>query len=290
MSISVTVLDWLSVVFANLGVLILAALGLAIIFGMMGIINLAHGEFIMVGAYATAVSYHSLSAPLPLAILVGGVATGVLGLVLERLIIRHLYDRLIDSMVATWGISLILVQATLLTFGSRYPGVPTPFGPLRIGGFTTSTYKVVVTLSALVLLGVVYFVFQYTDFGMKARATMQNDDMARSLGVDTDYIYMGTFFLGSFITGIAGGLFAPTVSIVPSLGSSFIIEAFVTVIVGGTNVLVGTFASALSLSTIRSLGAQTFGTLAGRVALLLTAIVIIRLLPQGISTYLEEHS
>lgn len=290
MAIGATVLNWLSIVFANLGVLILAALGLAIIFGMMSIINLAHGEFIMVGAYATAISYHQLSAPLPLAILVGGIATGVLGLVLERLIIRHLYDRLIDSMVATWGISLILIQATLLTFGSRYPGISTPFGSLRFGGVSMSMYSAVITLTALGLLGVVYLVFQYTDYGLKARATMQNDDMARSLGVNTDYVYMGTFFFGSFVTGLAGGLFAPTVSVVPTLGSSFIIEAFVTVIVGGTNVLVGTFVSALSLSTIGSLGAQLFGTLGGRVALLVTAIVIIRLLPQGITTYLEERS
>jgi len=290
MTIGATVLDWLSIVFANLGVLILAALGLAIIFGMMGIINLAHGEFIMVGAYATAISYHELSAPLPAAILIGGVASGVLGLALERLIIRHLYERLIDSMVATWGISLILIQAALLVFGARYPGMPTPFGPLQIAGVSTSMYSVVMTMTALALLGVVYLVFQYTDYGLKARATMQNDDMARSLGVDTDHIYMGTFFFGSFITGIAGGLFAPTVSIVPTLGTGFIIEAFVTVIVGGTNVIVGTFVSALSLSAIRSLGAQLFGTLVGRVVLLVTAIVIIRLLPQGITTYLEERS
>ena len=290
MALGASILDWLTIVFANLGVLILAALGLAIIFGMMGIINLAHGEFIMVGAYATAISYHQLSAPLPVAILVGGLATGVLGLILERTIIRHLYDRLIDSMVATWGISLILIQATLLTFGSRYPGIPTPFGPLQLGPVSMSMYSAVMTLTALGLLGVVYLVFQYTDYGLKARATMQDDDMARSLGVDTDAVYMGTFLFGSFVTGLAGGLFAPTVSVVPELGTSFIIEAFVTVIVGGTNVLVGTFGSALSLSTIRSLGAQLFGTLVGRVTLLVTAIVIIRLLPQGITTYLEERS
>lgn len=290
MAIGATVLDWLSIVFANLGVLILAALGLAIIFGMMGIINLAHGEFIMVGAYATAISYHELSAPLPIAILIGGIATGILGLVLERLIIRHLYERLIDSMVATWGISLILIQTALLIFGSRYPGVPTPFGPVRFAGASMSIYNLVMTLTALAMLGIVYLVFQYTDYGLRARATMQNDDMARSLGVDTDNIYMGTFFFGSFATGIAGGMFAPTVSIVPTLGTGFIIEAFVTVIVGGTNVIVGTFASALALSTIRSLGAQLFGTLVGRVALLVTAIVIIRLLPEGITTYLESQS
>jgi len=122
MSIGVTVLDWLSIVFANLGVLILAALGLAIIFGMMGIINLAHGEFIMIGVYTTAIAVHN-GIPLALAIIIAGLVTGVIGVVLERLIIRHLYDRLIDSMVATWGISIILIQLAVILFDAPFPGI-----------------------------------------------------------------------------------------------------------------------------------------------------------------------
>lgn len=284
-----TVLNWLTIVFNNLGVLILAALGLAIIFGMMGIINLAHGEFIMIGAYSTAYSFH-MGFPLAIAILVGGLVTGLVGLLVERLFIQHLYHRPIDSMVATWGLSLIMTQSVLLIFGSQFPGIPTPFGPARFAGVSTSKYQLLLTILALGLLLVVYAVFKWTRFGMHARATMQNEEMARGLGVDTSRIYMVTFFAGAFVTGIAGGLLAPTVSLVPTLGGGFIIEAFVTVIVGGTNVLVGTFSSALSLSIISGLGSQLFGTLAGRVALLLTAIVIIRILPQGISTYLERRA
>lgn len=284
-----TVLNWVTIVFNNLGVLILAALGLAIIFGMMGIINLAHGEFIMIGAYSTAYSYH-VGLPFTIAILVGGVVTGLVGLIIERLFIRYLYHRPIDSMVATWGLSLIMTQSVLLIFGSQFPGIPTPFGPARFAGVSTSMYQLSLTVVALGLLLVVYAVFKWTRFGRHARATMQNEEMARSLGVDTSRIYMVTFFAGAFVTGIAGGLLAPTVSLVPTLGGSFIIEAFVTVIVGGTNVLVGTFSSALSLSIISGIGSQLFGTLVGRVALLLTAIVIIRILPQGISTYLERRA
>lgn len=284
-----TVLNWVTIVFNNLGVLILAALGLAIIFGMMGIINLAHGEFIMIGAYSTAYSYHT-GLPLVIAILVGGVVTGTVGLIIERLFIRHLYHRPIDSMVATWGLSLIMTQGVLLLFGSQFQGIPTPFGPARFAGVSTSMYQLVLTVLALGLLVVSYSVFRWTKFGRHARATMQNEEMARCLGVDTSRIYMITFFAGAFVTGIAGGLLAPTVSLVPTLGGSFIIEAFVTVIVGGTNVLVGTFSSALSLSVISGIGSQLFGTLVGRVALLLTAIIIIRILPQGISTYLERRA
>lgn len=287
MSLVVPLLNWLEIIFNNLGTLILAALGLAIIFGMMGIINLAHGEFIMIGAYATAITYQA-NFPLPLAVIVGGLATGVIGFILERLIIRRLYERTIDSMVATWGISLILAQGVLLLFGSSYPGIQTPFGPISIGGFSMSGYQLLLTVLALALLGATYIVFKHTEFGLHARATMQNEQMAQSLGVDTERIYMITFFYGSFITGIAGGLFAPTISIVPSLGGGFIIEAFVTVIVGGTNVLLGTLASSTLLSVISGIAAQLAGTLAGRVALLVTAIVIIRLLPQGLSTYIKD--
>ena len=288
MALLTTVLDWLAIIINNVGTLILVALGLAIIFGMMGIINLAHGEFIMVGAYATAISYHA-AVPLPVAMLIGGITTGVVGLIIERVIIRHLYERTIDSMVATWGISLIMTQGALVVFGASFPGIQTPFGPIQIAGASTSTYQLVMAAAAIGLLGVTYLLFKFTEFGLHARATMQNENMAKSLGVDTDRIYMLTFFYGSFVTGIAGGLFAPTTSISPGMGGGFIIEAFVTVIVGGTNVLLGTFASALTLSVIQGTMAQLAGTLVGRVALLVTAIVIIRLLPQGISTFITEN-
>jgi len=287
MSLVTTVLDWLTIVSNNLGTLLLAALGLAIIFGMMGIINLAHGEFIMIGVYSTAITYHA-DVPLPVAILVGGLVTGIVGLVLERLILQHLYDRLIDSMVATWGISLIMIQSVLIVMGPSYPGIQTPFGAVAFLDISTSGYLLFTTLAALGLLGLTYVLFMYTEVGLHARATMQNEEMARSLGVSTDRIYMLTFFYGSFVTGIAGGLFAPTITISPQVGSGYIIEAFVTVIVGGTNVLVGTLASALSLSLVSGLASELIGSLGGRVALLVTAVVIIRLLPQGLSTYIQE--
>jgi len=287
MSLVTTVLDWLTIVSNNLGTLLLAALGLAIIFGMMGIINLAHGEFIMIGVYSTAITYDA-DVPLPLAILVGGLVTGIVGLVLERLILQHLYDRLIDSMVATWGISLIMIQSVLIVMGPSYPGIQTPFGAVAFLDVSTSGYLLFTTLAALGLLGLTYVLFMYTEVGLHARATMQNEEMARSLGVSTDRIYMLTFFYGSFVTGIAGGLFAPTITISPQVGSGYIIEAFVTVIVGGTNVLVGTLASALSLSLVSGLASELIGSLGGRVALLVTAVVIIRLLPQGLSTYIQE--
>ncbi|WP_332900360.1 ABC transporter permease subunit [Haladaptatus sp. CMSO5] len=282
-----TVLDLITVIASGLGKLVLVSLGLAIIFGMMGIINLAHGEFIMVGAYATALSYHQ-GVPLIIAVLVGGVATGVLGVVVERLVIRHLYDRTVDSMVATWGLSLVLTQLALIAFGPSSSGIETPFGSVTMGTYSASIYEWVLAGLSIALIGAVYAVFNYTEYGLHARATIQNEEMARSLGIDTSRIYMITFFLGSVLTGLAGGLFAPTISLVPTLGGSYIIEAFVTVIVGGANVLIGVPASALSLSIINGGASQWGGALAGRVALLVTAIIIIRLMPEGLSEYIGE--
>lgn len=286
MSSVTTALDLLTIIANGFGTLVLVALGLAIIFGMMGIINLAHGEFIMVGAYATALAYHQ-GIPLVVAILVGGVATGIFGIIVERVVIQHLYDRTIDSMVATWGLSLVMTQSVLLVFGPTLDGIGTPFGSVSYGSYSASLYQWVLAGAAVLLLAAVYVVFNYTKYGLHAKATIEDEETARSLGVDTARVYMITFFIGSVLAGIAGGLFAPTIALVPGLGGSYIIEAFVTVIVGGANVLVGVPASGISLSIINGSASQIGGTLAGRVALLVVAIVIIRVLPKGISEYLN---
>jgi branched-chain amino acid transport system permease protein len=288
MSALTTALDLLTIIASGFGTLVLVALGLAVIFGMMGIINLAHGEFIMIGAYATALSYQQ-GLPLLGAVLVGGLITGVFGVIVERLVIQHLYDRTIDSMVATWGLSLVITQSVLLLFGPTLQGIETPFGAVTYGTYSASIYQWVLAAAAIVVLGVVYFVFSYTEYGLHAKATIEDEETARSLGINTTRIYMITFFIGSALAGIAGGLFAPTISLVPSLGGSYIIEAFVTVIVGGASILVGVPASGLSLSVINGAASQAGGALAGRVALLVVAILIIRLLPEGISQYLTAR-
>lgn len=269
---------------SSFGVLVLAAVGLAIIFGMMGIINLAHGEFIMVGAYSTAFSFHA-GVPLVGAVVIGGVVTGIVGVILERLIIRHLHDRLLDSMVATWAIGLVFAQAMLIFAGPSFADVPTPFGPISYGEFSMSLYRIVLAVVAAALLLSLYGVYKYTRYGRHARATMQDEQTARSLGIDTGRVYTITFFIGSVAAGIAGGLFAPIVSIVPTLGQSYLVEAFVTVIVAGPSVILGTILSGFSLSVVNAPASQLAGSFAGRVALLVAAIIIIRILPNGISGY-----
>lgn len=264
--------------------LVLSAAGLAVIFGMMGIINLAHGEFIMCGAYVT-VSTARMGLPLPIAMLCGSLAAGLLGIVLERTIIHRLYHRPLDSIVATWGISLILVQGTLVVFGSSMPGISTPFSAFAVGDSTYSTYRMVLFGVAILVLAGLYLVFHHTKFGIHSRATIQAPSMAKAIGIDTGRMYTLTFGLGAALAGLAGALYAPTMSIVPTFGASFLVESFVTVVVGGADVFRNQPAAAI-LAVIKAALTGWQGQLIGQVGLLITVMVVIRILPQGLSGWL----
>jgi branched-chain amino acid transport system permease protein len=286
--------------------IVLAAAGLAIIFGIMGVINLAHGEFIMVGAYATTLVATSTGAPLPVAMVAGVLVTAAFGLLVERTIVSGalpnrlfertlgrpvidpLYDRLADSMVATWGLSLVMIQGTRIVFGDSLAQVGTPFGSVAYGEFSYSIYRILLSGVSLVVLGVVYWIFTHTDYGMRARATIQNEEMARSLGVDTERTYMTTFAIGSALAGLTGALYAPVLTMVPGLGGSFLVEAFVAVVVGGPSVVIGTTLAGGLLGAINAFFSNLFGTFFGRIALLVTAIVMIRFLPDGITGFVDR--
>lgn len=265
--------------------LVLAAAGLAVIFGMMGIINLAHGEFIMCGAYVTVVT-SAMGLPLPLAMLCGSLAAGVLGIVLERTIIHRLYHRPLDSIVATWGISLIITQGTLVVLGSSMPGISTPLGGFAVGDYTYSTYRMVLLGVALLVLAGLYVIFHHTTFGIHSRATIQAPHMAKATGVDTGRMYSLTFGLGAALAGLAGALYAPTMSIVPTMGANFLVESFVTVVVGGADVFLGTAPAAAILAVIKAALTAWYGQLIGQVGLLVTVIIVIRFMPQGLSGWL----
>ena len=286
--------------------IVLAAAGLAIIFGIMGVINLAHGEFIMLGAYATTLANVQFGLPLPAAMLAGVAVTVAFGFVVERTIIsgwlpnvisqraigrnviEPLYDRLADSMVATWGLSLIMVQGVRITLGNSLDQIGTPLGNIAYGGFSYSLYRVSLAGVALAILLGTYAIFRYTTYGMRARATIQDEDTARAMGVDTERTYVTTFAIGSGLAGLTGALYAPTITMVPGLGSSFLVEAFVAVVVGGPSVVLGTTLAGGLLGAINATVSNLFGTFFGRIALLVTAIVMIRFLPDGITGFTER--
>lgn len=262
--------------------LILCASGLAIIFGMMGVINLAHGEFIMCGAYVT-VTIAKAGVPLGIAVGSGALAAGLVGIVVERLVIRRLYDRPLDTIVATWGISLIASQGTLILLGPSLTDVSTPLGSVTVGALSYSVYRfLLMGIAATLLLGL-YVLFSLTRFGELARATIQVPHMAEALGVDTRLIYSATFGIGAALAGLTGGLYAPTMTLVPTMGSQFIMEAFVTVVVGGADVFLGTAPAAVLLGFVKA-GMTTWqGQLAGQIGLLVAVIAVIRVLPRGVS-------
>ncbi|MDQ0394345.1 ABC transporter permease subunit [Labrys monachus] len=265
--------------------LVLSACGLAVIFGMMGVINLAHGEFIMCGAYVSVSAAHA-GLPLPFAILVGALAAAAVGALVEIVIIRHLYQRPLDTIVATWGLSLIATQSTLIVLGSTMMGVGTPFGSFQMGGYSYSLYRVVLFFMALVVLAGLYALFNWTRFGVMARATIQVPHMAAALGIDTRLVYSLTFALGAGLAGLAGGLYAPTMTLVPTMGTTFIMEAFVTVVVGGADVFLGTAPAAAVLAVVKSTMTSWQGQLFGQIGLLIAVIVVIRVLPKGISGFI----
>src|SRR5699024_7932421 len=182
--------------------LILAAIGLAIIFGMMGVINLAHGEFIMLGAYITTLT--SLAGvPIPIAILLGTLGVGCFGFIIDKFIIRHLYGRPLDSVVATWGISLIMSQGMLIVMGPSLQGLSTPLGTFTVGDINYSTYRLILTIIALFLIILLYLIFMHTNFGLILRVTMQNDQIARRLRTNTDKMYTMTVVIGSIFSVLA---------------------------------------------------------------------------------------
>lgn len=273
----------------SIALLALAAIGLIIIFGMMGVINMAHGEMMMIGAYATSFSYYA-GVPAAIAVALGGLGAGLAGIVLERLVIRRFYGRLLSSLVATWGLSLLLSQSALLALGPQIRTVPTPFGSFALGDLSFSYYRVFLCLAALSSIAAVWVLFQYTSFGVRARATMENPRMARALGTDTERIYALTFGLGTALAGVAGGLFALTATIGPFYGQSYTAQAFITVVVGGAaNIFSGLVASVLSLAAVKTVFMAQFNILIGHVAMLVLAIVVIRLMPAGISDWIEKR-
>ncbi|WP_459192868.1 urea ABC transporter, permease protein UrtB [Halosimplex sp. J119] len=291
----------------SFALIVLAAAGLAVIFGIMGVINLAHGEFILVGAYATTLSVTRLGLPLPVAMVVGTLLTAGFGIVVERTIIsgfvpnwigqrtvgrdliEPLYDRLADSMVATFGLSLVMVQGARIAFGNNLDTVGTPFGNVSYGQFSYATYQLVLAGISVLVLVAAYVVFTRTTFGTRVRATMADEQTAKSLGVDTERTYMLTFGIGSGLAGLTGALYAPIRAMQPTLGDGFLIEAFVAVVVGGPSVVLGTALSGGVLGAISATVTNvTDSTTFGRIALLLAAMLALRFLPGGITGFIER--
>lgn len=266
-------------------ILLMIALGLAIIYGAMGVINLAHGEFVMLGAYSAWMlqSYLGLSilVALPLVFLM----VGLVGLLVERGIVKWLYHRPLDTILATWGIGIVLQQLVRMGIGSdsRYVARPGLLdGNLEIGGVVMSNYRLFLIAFSLGVMALTWWLLARTEFGLKLRAVIQNKEISECYGIRADSVYAGAFAYGAGIAGVAGALITPLVSVTPSMGTYIVVDAFLVVIVGGVGTLFGTLAAAGLVGEGTALFSFLFNDTIGRVMMLLAIILLIRFKPQGL--------
>lgn len=289
MNVASTIFNYLYQMLDSFALLILAAMGLAVIFGMMGIINQAHGEFIMLGAYIFTLT-RTAGLPYILCVVIATVGVAIFGLIVDRLIICRLYNRPLDSIVATFGLSMVMTQGMRLIFGSTMPSVAAPLSSFKVGSYSYSIYRLLLVGIAVLLLIAFYIYFMKTKMGLHSRATIQNAEVAKALGVNTNKSYAITFMIGSGVAGLTGALYAPLQSISPDMGQSFVIQSYATVIVGGANPLVGTVLSGGFLGIINGLMTMSAGQFIGRIGLLVAAIICIRVFPKGFSGLVEKLS
>ncbi len=274
-------------------VLLLAAIGLAITFGVMGIINMAHGEMVMLGAYTTFMvqevvrnSYPelfdwSLAIALPLAFLV----TGAVGLAIERGVIRFLYGRPLETLLATWGISLILQQAVRSIFGPTNREVGNPSwmaGAFDLGGLTITWNRLWIIVFALAVFAALLFLLKRTSMGLRMRAVTQNRRMASSMGIRTPWVDALTFALGSGIAGMAGVALSQIDNVSPNLGQGYIIDSFMVVVFGGVGNLWGTLVGAFSLGILNKFLEPYAGAVLGKILVLVLIILFIQKKPRGL--------
>lgn len=269
--------------------LVLMSLGLAVIFGMMKVINLAHGEFMMVGGYACVATVDA-GAPLWVGIVAGGLSAGVLGLLVERLVIRFLYGRIVDSLLATWGLSLLMIGAATTLFGVAGHGISADFGNIDVGGVQILAYNLVLVALAVLLLVVTWAIARYSKWGLLVRGTMQKPLVASCFGVNRSRVYMATFAFGCALAGIAGAALAPITSVTPTMGGYFIAKAFITVIAGGPQPLLGTITAASVFGVIDGSLSFLWGSVIGEISILVVAVLLLRVFPTGITGSFGQQS
>jgi urea transport system permease protein len=274
-------------------VLLLAAIGLAITFGVMGVINMAHGEMVMLGAYTTFVVQefirnsapglfdYSLAIALPLAFLV----SGSVGYCIERGIIRHLYGRPLETLLATWGLSLVLQQAVRTIFGPTNREVGNPgwmSGAFDIGQMTITYNRMWIVVFSLLVFAVLLLVLRKTSFGLQMRAVTQNRAMASSMGIRTPWIDGLTFALGSGVAGLAGVALSQIDNVSPNLGQGYIIDSFMVVVFGGVGNLWGTLVGAMTLGVVNKFLEPYAGAVLGKILVLVFIILFIQKRPRGL--------
>jgi len=266
-------------------ILLLVALGLAIIYGATGVINMAHGELVMLGAY----SAWALQTYVGIGLLPGLViiffVVGLFGWIIERVVIRHLYRRPLDTILATWGIGIMAQQGIRLIVGGelRYVQMPPSMSTgISLLGFETSAFRLFILAFSAMLFAFTWFLIYRTSFGMKLRAITQDREIASCFGIKSQRIYSLTFAYGAGLAGLAGALVSPLKSVSPEMGTTYVVDAFMVVVVGGVQSLVGTIASAGILGELTGFLAFYSNDTIAKALVLLGIVILIRFRPQGL--------
>ena len=273
-------------------VLLLAATGLAITFGVMGVINMAHGEMVMIGAYVTFVVQEAIRSHAPglfgaslfIAIPLAFLASGALGMVIERGLIRFLYGRPLETLLATFGLSLVLQQAVRSLFGPTNREVGTPAwmsGAGQLGQLTLTYNRVAIIVFAAAVLLALMAVLRFTSLGLRMRAVTQNRRMAAAMGIRTSWVDAATFGLGSGVAGMAGVALSQIDNVSPNLGQGYIIDSFMVVVFGGVGNLWGTALGALTLGVVNKFLEPVAGAVLGKIVVLVLLILFIQRRPRG---------
>jgi urea transport system permease protein len=278
--------------FSVVAILVIAALGLAIIFGVAGVINMAHGELIMVGAYTAAV-VGKLGGNTFIAIPVAFVVVGLLGLIIERGIVQWIYDRPLETLLATWGVGIILQVVIKLIFGPElyYVGAPKILeGGFRvIGRLPFPYYRLFLIIMAILLLLLVFYVIFKTDLGLKVRAVRRNRAISGCLGIDTARVDMTIFAFGCGLAGIAGAVLAPIKSVSTTMGFPYAVDSYMVLVLGGVGSLWGVLTGSALIGEAETILSFIFNNVIGRLLVFLFIVIIIRVVPRGIFGYYERR-
>ncbi len=271
-------------------VLMLVSLGLAIIFGLMNVINMAHGEFLMLGCYSV-MELKNLGLPFFVALALSPIVVAVIGLVAEEVLIRRTYARLLDTILATWGLALVLRQSMVLIYGpGSYSVAPPPVGEVVLFGSPYPVYRLIVMAISLVTIVGTFLFFFRTRSGLAARAVIANRDMAACLGINTRRLDRVTFAFGSALAGLAGAAMAPMISIDPNAGLGWVVPAFLSILVGGIGTISGPLVGGAAVGGLDSLTAAFTSPVWAQLVVFTAAILVIRVFPNGLVSRLRREA
>ncbi len=275
---------------SNSSVLFLTTIGLVIIFGMMDVVNNAHGEFIMLGAYTACLSINVFHLPFAVAAILAALITGVIGIAIERIVIKKLYGKVAETLLVTFALEYILQQIVRIIFGPENQTVAVPVkGQLTAGPVSIPYYNLVLIVMAVAVLALTLILFYRTSFGMQLRAINQNRDMTQCLGINVSRINMLTFAYGAALAGFSGALIAPIKSVYPGMGPAYNVDGFLVVILGGLNSVIGSFASSFVINESITLMSGYMSQIVSKLLIFVVIIMIVRFRPNGLFSSKEKR-